>query len=69
MGDPKAPRFVLWDEKLRAAPMGVLSLFGFIRAALGAVGMFKKPMPGGCAWGWLTVLPMPATCSDVLYRC
>ena len=64
-GDPTAPRFVFWDKKLRATPSGLdiitfdlLSIFGKIRAGLGAVGIVKGPAPGarvcrhgGCAQG------------------
>jgi hypothetical protein len=53
-GDPKAPRFVFWEGKLRATPSGpdaltfdLLSIWGKIRAGLGAVGLYKSgPMPG-----------------------
>ncbi|KAK9804357.1 hypothetical protein WJX72_008949 [[Myrmecia] bisecta] len=51
-GDPKAPRFVYWNNKLRPTPSGpdvvtfdLLSIWGKIRAGLGAAGLFKKPMP------------------------
>lgn len=51
-GDPKAPRFVYWENKLRATPSGpdaltfdLLSPWGKVRAGLGAVGLFKAPMP------------------------
>eukprot|EP00879_Flechtneria_rotunda_P004310 GHRR01004560.1.p1 GENE.GHRR01004560.1~~GHRR01004560.1.p1 ORF type:complete len:570 (+),score=195.70 GHRR01004560.1:132-1841(+) len=52
-GDPTAPRFVFWDKKLRATPSGLdaltfdlLSIWGKIRAGLGAVGIVKGgPMP------------------------
>ncbi len=59
-GDPTAPRFVFWERKLRATPSGpdaltfdLLSLWGKIRAGLGAVGIVKGgPMPGQCtSWG------------------
>jgi len=53
-GDPKAPRFVFWEERLRPTPSGpdaltfdLMSLLGKIRAGLGAVGLFKAPMPAG----------------------
>ena len=53
-GDPKAPRFVFWDRKLRPTPSGpdvltfdLLSIWGKIRAGLGAAGI-KKPLPGTC---------------------
>ncbi|KAG1664085.1 hypothetical protein FOA52_011442 [Chlamydomonas sp. UWO 241] len=51
-GDPTAPRFVYWDKKLRATPSGLdavtfdlLTLFGKIRAGLGAVGIWKDGPP------------------------
>lgn len=51
-GDPKAPRFVYWDKKLRATPSGpdaltfdLLSIWGKIRAGLGAIGL-KAAAPG-----------------------
>ena len=51
-GDPKAPRFVWWNKKLRPTPSGpdvltfdLLSIWGKIRAGLGAAGI-KKPLPG-----------------------
>ena len=54
-GDPKAPRFVWWNKKLRPTPSGpdvltfdLLSIWGKIRAGLGAAGLFKKPLPGAC---------------------
>ncbi|CAL5228570.1 g11727 [Coccomyxa viridis] len=50
-GDPKAPRFVFWNKKLRPTPSGpdvltfdLLSIWGKIRAGLGAAGI-KKPLP------------------------
>ena len=52
-GDPKAPRFVWWNKKLRPTPSGpdvltfdLLSIWGKIRAGLGAAGLFKQPLPG-----------------------
>ena len=55
MGDPKAPRFVFWNHKLRATPSGpdvltfdLLSLWGKLRAGLGAAGVKAKP-PGASA--------------------
>jgi len=52
LGDPKAPRFVLWNGELLPTPSGpdvltfrLLSLWGKIRAGLGAVGI-KQPLPG-----------------------
>lgn len=51
-GDPKAPRFVYWENKLRATPSGpdaltfdLLSIWGKIRAGLGAIGI-KAGAPG-----------------------
>ena len=51
-GDPKAPRFVWWNKKLRPTPSGpdvltfdLLSIWGKIKAGLGAAGL-KKPLPG-----------------------
>ena len=51
--DPKAPRFVLWNGKLRAAPSSppsllktdLLSTRGKARAVLGALGL-KPRAPG-----------------------
>jgi oxygen-dependent protoporphyrinogen oxidase len=61
-GDPKAPRFVFWEKKLRATPSGpdaltfdLLSIWGKLRAGLGAVGIANGQMPGGkserVGWG------------------
>ncbi len=51
-GDPKAPRFVWWEKKLRPTPSGpdaltfdLLSIGGKLRAGLGALGI-KKAAPG-----------------------
>ena len=51
-GDATAPRFVFWDGELLPTPSGpdvltfrLLSLWGKIRAGLGAIGV-KEPMPG-----------------------
>ena len=51
-GDPKAPRFVFWDGRLRATPSGpdvvtfdLLSLWGKLRAGLGAVGLLNGEAP------------------------
>lgn len=51
-GDPKAPRFVWWEGKLRPTPSGpdvvtfdLMSFPGKIRAGLGAAGLWKAPMP------------------------
>uniref|UniRef100_A0A061S6R9 Protoporphyrinogen oxidase n=1 Tax=Tetraselmis sp. GSL018 TaxID=582737 RepID=A0A061S6R9_9CHLO len=53
-GDPKAPRFVYWDKKLRPTPSGpdvltfdLLSPWGKIRAGLGAFGLLNGTMPEG----------------------
>ena len=52
LGDPTAPRFVLWGGELLPTPSGpdvvtfrLLSLWGKIRAGLGAIGI-KQAMPG-----------------------
>lgn len=54
LGDPTAPRFVYWDKKLRPTPSGLdvitfdlLSIWGKIRAGLGAAGILKAPRPEG----------------------
>ncbi|KAI8468570.1 MAG: flavin-containing amine oxidoreductase-domain containing protein [Monoraphidium minutum] len=51
-GDPKAPRFVFWQNKLRPTPSGpdaltfdLMSIWGKIRAGLGAVGVANGSMP------------------------
>ena len=51
-GDPKAPRFVFWGGRLRPTPSGpdvltfdLLSLWGKLRAGLGAAGL-KAKLPG-----------------------
>lgn len=53
-GDPKAPRYVYWDRKLRPTPSGpdvltfdLLTLLGKLRAGLGAIGI-KEKAPGTC---------------------
>lgn len=50
-GDPKAPRFVYWEKKLRPTPSGpdaltfnLVTFPGKIRIGLGALGL-KKGMP------------------------
>jgi len=52
LGDPTAPRFVLWDKKLRKTPSGpdvvtfdLLSIWGKIRAGLGALGIMNGKLP------------------------
>ena len=52
LGDPKSPRFVFWDKKLRPTPSGpdvltfdLLSIGGKLRAGLGMVGL-RPNMPG-----------------------
>lgn len=52
-GDPTAPRFVFWEKKLRPTPSGpdaltfdLMSLWGKIRAGLGAIGIANGSMPG-----------------------
>mmetsp|Transcript_14428 Transcript_14428/g.27858 ORF Transcript_14428/g.27858 Transcript_14428/m.27858 type:complete len:593 (+) Transcript_14428:118-1896(+) len=51
-GDPTAARYVYWEGELRRVPSGpdaitnnLLSLWGKIRAGLGAVGLLKDPAP------------------------
>ncbi|GLC36165.1 fatty-acyl coenzyme A oxidase [Pleodorina starrii] len=51
-GDPKAPRFVFWQNKLRPVPSGLdaftfdlMSIPGKIRAGLGAIGLINGAMP------------------------
>ena len=51
-GDPKAPRFVFWEGRLRPTPSGpdvvtfdLMTLAGKIRAGLGAAGLWKAPPP------------------------
>ena len=68
MGDPKAPRFVFWNRKLRPTPSGpdvltfdLLSIFGKLRAGLGAVGIKQKP-PGAERWAHLC---SPARCTSM----
>jgi oxygen-dependent protoporphyrinogen oxidase len=52
LGDPKAPRFVLWGGRLRPTPSGpdaltfdLMSLLGKIRAGLGAIGVLNGSPP------------------------
>ncbi|KAB2603743.1 protoporphyrinogen oxidase 1 [Pyrus ussuriensis x Pyrus communis] len=53
LGDPNAPRFVLWDGKLRPVPSSpadipffdLMSIGGKIRAAFGALGGHPSPPP------------------------
>ncbi|XWS46369.1 hypothetical protein CRYUN_Cryun14cG0059600 [Craigia yunnanensis] len=53
LGDPNAPRFVLWEGKLRPVPskptdfpvFDLLSIGGKLRAGLGAIGI-RPPPPG-----------------------
>ncbi|PRQ45025.1 putative protoporphyrinogen oxidase [Rosa chinensis] len=54
LGDPNAPRFVLWDGKLRPVPSSpadiaffdLMSIGGKVRAAFGALGIRPSPPPG-----------------------
>jgi oxygen-dependent protoporphyrinogen oxidase len=54
-GDPNAPRFVLWEGKLRPVPskpgdlpfFDLMSIPGKLRAGLGALGI--RPPPPVCA--------------------
>lgn len=52
LGNPKSPRFVWWEKKLRATPSGpdvltfdLLSIGGKLRAGMGLLGLRPK-MPG-----------------------
>lgn len=52
LGDPKAPRFVLWGGRLRPTPSGpdaltfdLMSLLGKVRAGLGAIGVLNGSPP------------------------
>lgn len=52
LGDPTAPRFVFWDKKLRKTPSGpdvltfdLLSVWGKLRAGLGAFGILNGSLP------------------------
>ncbi|KAI5336164.1 PREDICTED: protoporphyrinogen [Prunus dulcis] len=55
LGDPNAPRFVLWDGKLRPVPSSpadipffdLMSIGGKLRAAFGALGIRPSPPPPG----------------------
>ncbi|MED6167994.1 Protoporphyrinogen oxidase 1, chloroplastic [Stylosanthes scabra] len=55
LGDPNAPRFVLWNGKLRAVPskpfdlpfFDLMSFGGKFRAAFGALGIRPHPPPPG----------------------
>ncbi|KAL6219670.1 hypothetical protein ACLB2K_007429 [Fragaria x ananassa] len=55
LGDPNAPRFVLWDGKLRPVPSSpvdiaffdLMSFGGKLRAAFGALGIRPSPPPPG----------------------
>lgn len=54
LGDPNAPRFVLWDGKLRPVPskpndlpfFDLMSIGGKLRAGFGALGI--RPPPPVC---------------------
>lgn len=56
LGDPNAPRFVLWDGKLRPVPSSpadipffdLMSIGGKLRAAFGALGIRPSPPPSVC---------------------
>ena len=53
LGDPTAPRFVLWDGALRKVPSSpldfikfeLISILGSVRAGLGAIGLRPSPPP------------------------
>lgn len=55
LGDPNAPRFVLWDGKLRPVPskptdlplFDLMSIGGKVRAGFGALGI--RPPPPVCS--------------------
>lgn len=55
LGDPNAPRFVLWDGKLRPVPskptdlpfFDLMSIPGKLRAGFGALGI--RPPPPVCS--------------------
>jgi hypothetical protein len=76
-GDPTAPRFVFWEKKLRATPSGpdaltfdLLSIWGKIRAGLGAVGIVKGgPMPGEAAQGLLAASCLVASWRSAQRAC
>lgn len=62
-GNPKSPRFVYWDKKLRATPSGpdvltfdLLSIGGKLRAGMGLLGLRPK-MPGQLKSRWDLHLP------------
>lgn len=65
LGDPNAPRFVLWNGRLRPVPSSptdlpifdLMSIGGKIRAGLGALGV--RPPPPVC--------PLTLTCLFKLY--
>ena len=66
LGDPKAPRFVFWNRKLRPTPSGpdvltfdLMSIFGKLRAGLGAIGIRQKP-PGAALSIWCAAALPPA---------
>ena len=70
LGDPTAPRFVLWNGELLPTPSGpdvvtfrLLSLWGKIRAGLGAVGI-KQPLPGASSRLLLDML-IPQSCQEL----
>ena len=55
LGNPKAPRFVFWENKLRPTPSGpdvltfdLLSIGGKLRAGLGLVGLRPKRPGQSC---------------------
>lgn len=71
LGDPTAPRFVLWNGKLRPVPskltdlpfFDLMSIGGKIRAGFGAIGI--RPSPPVCTltaliklcdWSWFMFL-------------
>jgi oxygen-dependent protoporphyrinogen oxidase len=59
LGDPNAPRFILWNGKLRPVPSSPTDLLRFdfmsfggkLRAGLGAIGL--RPPPPVCSYFFL----------------
>lgn len=77
LGDPNAPRFVLWEGKLRPVPskpsdmpvFDLMSIGGKLRAGLGAIGI--RPPPPVCPLHFLTslffCLVISKKCVSLLY--
>ena len=72
LGDPNAPRFVLWEGKLRPVPskptdlpvFDLMSIGGKLRAGLGAIGI--RPPPPVCP---LHFLPSFFFCLVIRQKC